>query len=284
MDAIPRLTSIFDARIIISMVFYATLTKTILMNVNTLKNRLIPIINVQRRAARSKKKQLPPLVTTSSVQLQSSSSKHRSSSSSSNNNNSDCTCMICKQGLNLRHSSSCRAINNNNVPLPSVKCGCPPFRHSSPSPSSSSSISSSSSSSSTTSSSSSSPSSMKNTNSYNNHNIPPTAAAILLSIALLALPFLPATNLFFYVGFVVAERILYLPSVGYCLLVGLGVAKLMDRRVGLFKSQSKRYAMLCCIGMMLLALSIKTVHRNFDWRNEENLYRSAIRINPPKGK
>lgn len=33
------------------------------------------------------------------------------------------------------------------------------------------------------------------------------------------LPFLPATNMFFYVGFAVAERVLYVPSMGFCLLV-----------------------------------------------------------------
>uniref|UniRef100_A0A1S4H0X0 dolichyl-phosphate-mannose--protein mannosyltransferase n=1 Tax=Anopheles gambiae TaxID=7165 RepID=A0A1S4H0X0_ANOGA len=58
------------------------------------------------------------------------------------------------------------------------------------------------------------------------HNSP--AAALVMSVALLALPFLPASNLLFYVGFVVAERILYLPSVGYCLLVGLGAGALID--------------------------------------------------------
>ncbi|KFB36955.1 AGAP009112-PA-like protein [Anopheles sinensis] len=54
------------------------------------------------------------------------------------------------------------------------------------------------------------------------------SAALLMSVALLTLPFLPASNLLFYVGFVVAERILYLPSVGFCLLVGLGVSGLTD--------------------------------------------------------
>lgn len=44
-------------------------------------------------------------------------------------------------------------------------------------------------------------------------------AVIVTGLALTVLPFLPATNLFFYVGFVVAERILYIPSMGFCLLV-----------------------------------------------------------------
>ena len=43
-----------------------------------------------------------------------------------------------------------------------------------------------------------------------------------MAIAWLVLPFIPAANLFFPVGFVVAERILYLPSMGFSLIVSLG--------------------------------------------------------------
>lgn len=243
MDALPRLTTIFDTRNIMSLIFYASLTKIVYINVSTLKARLPQLLlsTIQRRTARAIKKRIQSQL-------------------------SECVCIICKQGMSLRHSSSCRAINNNNVPAPSVQCGCPPVRHPSPSPT---------------------PSMKSNVfggGSITNDTItPPTSAAILLSIALLALPFLPAANLFFYVGFVVAERILYLPSVGYCLLVGLGVGKLMDPRRGPLRSQRKRYAVMACVSVMLIACSVKTVHRNYDWRNEESLYRSAIGVNPPKG-
>ena len=45
---------------------------------------------------------------------------------------------------------------------------------------------------------------------------------LLFSLAMLLLPFVPASNLLFPVGFVIAERILYLPSMGYCLLIASG--------------------------------------------------------------
>jgi protein O-mannosyl-transferase len=45
---------------------------------------------------------------------------------------------------------------------------------------------------------------------------------LLQSLAFMVLPFLPASNLFFPVGFVVAERVLYMPSMGFCILVGFG--------------------------------------------------------------
>lgn len=46
---------------------------------------------------------------------------------------------------------------------------------------------------------------------------------LLIGLSVLVLPFIPATNLFFYVGFVVAERVLYIPSMGFCLLAAKGI-------------------------------------------------------------
>lgn len=42
------------------------------------------------------------------------------------------------------------------------------------------------------------------------------------ALSLIVLPFIPASNLFFPVGFVVAERVLYVPSMGFCVLVAYG--------------------------------------------------------------
>lgn len=109
------------------------------------------------------------------------------------------------------------------------------------------------------------------------------ACVLAMVLAFLILPFLPATNLFIYVGFVVAERLLYLPSVGYCLLVGYGIAKLMEP---LKSPQAKRrkISTLLCLSIALSVMSVRTIHRNLDWKDEESLYRSAIQVNPPKGR
>jgi hypothetical protein len=50
----------------------------------------------------------------------------------------------------------------------------------------------------------------------------------LQALSLTVFPFLPASNLFFPVGFVVAERVLYAPSMGFCLLVALGFQQLLS--------------------------------------------------------
>jgi protein O-mannosyl-transferase len=132
------------------------------------------------------------------------------------------------------------------------------------------------------------------------------ASATLLSITILTLPFLPASNMFFYVGFVVAERILYLPSVGYCLLIGLGLGKLINFNVHLNKSKAsnstklrqqqkftdkhrhhndaRSIAIIVFLIILISGCSLKALLRNQDWHDEESLYRSAIKVNPPKGK
>ena len=53
-----------------------------------------------------------------------------------------------------------------------------------------------------------------------------------MGLALVVVPFLPASNIFFTVGFVVAERVLYLSSIGSCLITVLGFTLLSKIRLG----------------------------------------------------
>lgn len=99
---------------------------------------------------------------------------------------------------------------------------------------------------------------------------------LMIGVLLMVVPFLPATNLFVYVGFVVAERILYLPSAGYCLLVAIGFETLVKRW------QSYRRCLYAIFALLIVVFAVRTVTRTFDWLNEEALYSSAVPINPPK--
>lgn len=99
----------------------------------------------------------------------------------------------------------------------------------------------------------------------------------ILSMAFLVLPFVPATNLFFYVGFVIAERVLYIPSVGFCLLYAHGFSTFW--KIG---GKFLRIALAAMTCVYLVLLSARTVRRNIDWRSDENLYRSGITVNPSK--
>ena len=103
----------------------------------------------------------------------------------------------------------------------------------------------------------------------------------VIALSMLVLPFIPATNLFFYVGFVVAERVLYIPSIGYCLAVAIGCHVIHD-----LKLRTRRLKLIFRVALVVLFLlyAARTVSRNQDWLTEESLYRSGININPPKGK
>ena len=101
----------------------------------------------------------------------------------------------------------------------------------------------------------------------------------VLALSLLVLPYLPASNLFFPVGFVVAERVLYLPSMGFCMLVGFGAHRI-------FKSVESKI-LRAIISLFVVGLvsinSLKTGLRNLDWATDYSIYASAVRINPSHG-
>lgn len=50
-----------------------------------------------------------------------------------------------------------------------------------------------------------------------------------VSLSVLILAYLPASNLVVYVGFVLAERVLYLPSIGYSLLLAFAIQQFTYR-------------------------------------------------------
>ena len=102
---------------------------------------------------------------------------------------------------------------------------------------------------------------------------------ISFGISLVALSYLPASNLFFPVGFVIAERILYLPSMGFCMLVGYGSCHAMKH-----SSKIISYAMKTGLVYLLVVHSTKTFLRNNDWYSEFTLYHSAVCTMPNNGK
>lgn len=157
-----------------------------------------------------------------------------------------CPCSVCHQSFSDLHSASCRSTNNNNNCLNiSTSCVCNKVTKK-----------------------------FASTKAY--FTAMSANGTFMLCLAFITLPFLPATNVFFCVGFVVAERVLYIPSAGLCLLFGLCASKLWNNR-------KYRIILATCFVVLILVFSAKTVLRNKDWFDEESLYRSAIPVNPAKG-
>lgn len=98
---------------------------------------------------------------------------------------------------------------------------------------------------------------------------------VIAALSLLVFPFVPASNFFFPVGFVVAERILYVPSMGFILLVVIGWRKLRDWH---------RPFCNVLITITLIFMALKTINRNPAWFNDETLFKDAIKVNPLNAK
>ncbi|KAG1677925.1 hypothetical protein FOA52_001343 [Chlamydomonas sp. UWO 241] len=119
--------------------------------------------------------------------------------------------------------------------------------------------------------------------------------AVLLGLS--AAPFLPASNIFFYVGTFIAERLMYMPSVGFVLLCAEAVACALEGaqlplcielllgapgpRAGRSKGSAEgggtaaRAAVLLACAAVLVAYASRTWARNWDWMSEEQLFVSA---------
>ncbi|XP_071791309.1 protein O-mannosyl-transferase TMTC1-like isoform X1 [Asterias amurensis] len=102
---------------------------------------------------------------------------------------------------------------------------------------------------------------------------------LVIGLSFLAVPFLPASNLVIRVGFVVAERILYIPSMGYCILCAHGLNKL--------RGVSSKYgtaAVAVLVTVISLLYAGKTVGRNQVWKSRESLFRSGLETLPHNAK
>ena len=104
---------------------------------------------------------------------------------------------------------------------------------------------------------------------------------VLFSLSLMVFPFIPASNLFFPIGFVIAERILYLPSMGFSMLVGWGAWHILNR-----SETSATVRLLVKMGLVYLILfhAAKAMSRNRHWQSNLSLYSSAVKFAPNNGK
>ena len=105
-----------------------------------------------------------------------------------------------------------------------------------------------------------------------------SASILLVGLILSVCPFIPASNLFFPVGFVVAERVLYLPSMGVCLVVAYSAHRMVTCRYRLV-SAATTVALICLIATH----SAKTITRNQDWESRMSLYSSLVHYYPNNG-
>ncbi|XP_053599807.1 protein O-mannosyl-transferase TMTC1-like [Plodia interpunctella] len=100
---------------------------------------------------------------------------------------------------------------------------------------------------------------------------------VVVGLMLLVIPYLPASNLLVTVGFVVAERVLYIPSVGSVILTAYGV-ELLWRRA------NSRWVLFLAAASLVASGVARTHLRNRDWRTRETLLRADLAVLPHNAK
>jgi Flp pilus assembly protein TadD len=101
------------------------------------------------------------------------------------------------------------------------------------------------------------------------------SSALGLAAAFAVIPLALTANLLFPIGTIKAERLLYLPSVGWCLAFGwlaAGAARRQPRAVALG------------VTALLIAYGARTRVRNADWKDNFTLFRSAVHTSPNSAK
>eukprot|EP00940_MAST-03C_sp_MAST-3C-sp2_P000932 g932.t1 len=120
---------------------------------------------------------------------------------------------------------------------------------------------------------------------------------VCLGGTMLLLPFLPASNLLFWVGFVIAERVMYLPSVGACILIACAVCQIWggamtrDRKISTTTTASasasavvRRALALVIATCLIFSCAIHTRRRNEAWKSAELLHKEDMAVNPRNAK
>ena len=88
----------------------------------------------------------------------------------------------------------------------------------------------------------------------------------------------PTSNLIVLVGSTMAERFMYLPSVGLAGCVVAAICALGQRRFP--KRPAAVRVAWAALGLLCLALTARTYARNFDWQDERSLWASTVEVCP----
>jgi tetratricopeptide (TPR) repeat protein len=101
-------------------------------------------------------------------------------------------------------------------------------------------------------------------------------------IAFLLVMMLPTSNLILTIGSIMAERFLYLPAVGFCVVAALFVLWIGSKAaetVRLDPIHQRRVSTGIAV-LVLVAFGVRTYARNSDWQNERTLWASAQTASP----
>jgi protein O-mannosyl-transferase len=89
----------------------------------------------------------------------------------------------------------------------------------------------------------------------------------------------PALNARWLATNVFAERYLYVPSMGFCWIVGCGVVAIWNSS-SVSKSKAIRISLAGAFAVLIAVLAVQTALRDRDWRSDLTLFTAAVARNP----
>ena len=120
------------------------------------------------------------------------------------------------------------------------------------------------------------------------------------------MPFIPASNVLFYIGTTIAERLLYAPSIGFCFAAAVLLHRVwawpFDNSLSLGLANSTRLAVpiapelgmllkdsdpsrqiqrrlvFCIVFIVAILGCSRTIGRNKDWQTEGGLFKAALEV------
>lgn len=101
---------------------------------------------------------------------------------------------------------------------------------------------------------------------------------VTFCIAWIAVLLVPVSNILFPTGVLLAERTLFAPSIGACILLGVLVAVLAERAA--HSTSLARVASVVLPGAMIVAGASRSIVRLSDWRDNQSLFESGVAAEP----
>ena len=103
---------------------------------------------------------------------------------------------------------------------------------------------------------------------------------LAFGIAFFAVAYALVGNLIVPIGVMVAERLMYLPSVGFCIAVAWVGLTGVRRYAPKLPSPWRQRAPSMALTTVLLLYGVRTFVRNMDWRDNEHLYAATVAASP----
>jgi tetratricopeptide (TPR) repeat protein len=94
---------------------------------------------------------------------------------------------------------------------------------------------------------------------------------------------IPVSNIIPVTPHFVAERYLYAPSIGFCMVLAVMINKIYCQQTRIFPQGFQKKFAISLILVVLVLYSILTFQRNFDWKSDYTLWSKTVRQKPNSG-